>query len=195
MRTIFEEARELSIKRSPLSDAQKLRAKISSLESQVEATTERISILPKGIDAQVFFNQILKMQKAKGDLELKLSAVQSDQASSDSPLSIDEFERFTIDLKNLAQRTTDPDVQASICRKVIKKIEVSVKGITIQYHVGESHYGVEFDQESSVGGSVEKSAGPRFISRPLKKYGSNSLTIGRGSRTRTWDPTVMSRLL
>ena len=47
-----------------------------------------------------------------------------------------------------AQTLEDPDVQASICRKVIKKIEVSVKGITIQYHVGENHYGVEFDQES-----------------------------------------------
>src|SRR4051812_14104941 len=89
----------------------------------------------------------------------ELSKKRSPSSGAEKLRGIDEFEQFTIDLKNLAQRTIDPDVQASICRKVIKKIEVSVKGITIQYHVVANHYGVEFDQES-------RNLPGRSISRP-----------------------------
>ena len=134
-----------------------------------------------------------------------------------------EFEKFTSDLKLLAAKTTDPNVQASIFRKLIKKVEVSTTGIAIHYHVGDHHYEKEFgramaknigesDAESSSQGSVGvKPAGPFFISRPLAKYhcrgggasdsdffivgGSNSLTNGRGCRTRTCDFSVMSRAL
>lgn len=100
-------------------------------------------------------------------------------------------------------------MEASICRKLIKKVEVSTTGIAIHYHVGDHHYEKEFGRatEQSMGeesqaksssqGSVGvKPAGPFFISRPLAKYhrsgakdsgvdffknnGSNSLTNGRG---------------
>jgi len=38
-------------------------------QNQIEGTTEWISLLPREIDAQVFFYQILRLQKAKANFE------------------------------------------------------------------------------------------------------------------------------
>lgn len=204
---IFEEAKSHANRFSKTAELEKVQAKIASLQNQIEATTERISELPKGINAQVFFDQILKLQKQKEDYEMKKLAIKAEEVSFDTPLSLEAFEKFTSDLKALAEKTIDPNVQASICRKLIEKVEVSTTGITIHYHVGDHHYQKEFSQESEVTsgllknvasrsqGLVEKSARPFFVSRPLVKYrqrsragsdllpfvaGSNSLTNGRG---------------
>lgn len=224
MQVIFEEARANSQKFSKRGEVERLQNKVASLQNQIEATTERVSELPKGINAQIFFDQIMKLQKAKEDYEVKLSAIKAEGVNFDSPINVAEFEKFTSELKLLAAKTIDPNVQASICRKIIKKVEVSTKGIAIHYHVGDHHYEKEFCQanESNVGDAGEtesrasglvgeKPARPILSSRPLPKYrrsgftasrsdrffvgGSNSLTSGRASRTRTWDPPVMSRLL
>ena len=113
---------------------------------------------------------------------MKLSAIKADNVNYESPLSVEAFEQFTKDLKQLATKTTDPNIQASICRKLIQKVEVSTTGIVIHYHVGDHHFKNEFETasrlvgipssevESRFRGPVEKSAGPAFISRPLLKY-------------------------
>ena len=135
--------------------------------------------------------------------------MKDEDSNQGSPLTVTKFEKFTEELRALSAKALDPNVQASICRKLIEKVEVSTQGITIHYHVGDHHYEIEFDQtedlsligkdakgESSSRGLVEKSARPFFISRPLGKYriqksfaegttcqtvdGSNSLTSGRG---------------
>lgn len=209
---IFEEAKATAKKFSKSTEIEKLQSKIVSLQNQIEATTERISELPKGIDAQSFYDQILRLQNQKGEFELKISAVKAEQVSFDTPINFEEFEKFTKEFKLLASKTTDPNMQASICRKLIKKVEVSTTGITIHYHVGDHHFekefgggkarakGLESDLESSSRGSGGNPPGPLFVSRPLQKYrqrgvaaagssdfnfvdGSNSLTSGRGSRT------------
>ncbi len=142
---------------------------------------------------------------------MKLTALKSEEVNFDQPLCIEEFDKFTMELRNLATKTQDPNVQASVCRRLIKKVEVSTTGIRIHYHVGDHHYEKEFsdtrnglgrlksDVKSRFRGSMGKPAGPLFISRPLEKYrnrkgsgkgticqtvdGSNSLINGRGSRT------------
>jgi len=88
-------------------------------------------------------------------------------------------------LKALAKQTTDPNVQAAICRKLIQKIAVSPTGITIHYHVGEQYFRSQFNQgkvigegtkdiEGNVQGSAGQPAGPLLLSkrasRPLEKY-------------------------
>lgn len=83
----------------------------------------------------------------------------------------------------LSGQVSDPNLQASICRKFIEKVEVSTAGIKIHYHVGDYHYEKElgrakemsliekdWETENSGRGLVEKSARPFLISRPLAKY-------------------------
>jgi len=197
-REIFEEAKITSKKTSVKGEVEKLRAKVQSIQMQIEATTERISQLPKEIDAKSFFDQILKLQNAKADFELKITQLAQDQLANGAPLSFTDFEGFAIELKRLAQKTTDPEVQAMICRRLIEKVEVSPSGITIQYHVGTANY-VEQSIDSGKG-LDKKLSRPFFISKPLQKYqnenkmsggfpeeticqlfdGSNKLTNGRG---------------
>ncbi len=206
---IFEEAKAKMGRSGKVSDGERLKAKISSLTAQIEATTERVSELPKGISAQSFYDQILRLQKTKEEFERSLEAMKTQEQNRDLAISLGDFRQFTESLKRIATATTDGAAKASICRKLIEKIEVSPSGITIHYYVGESHFerdivggadGIEVNQskqgnrKSSHRGSGEQSSGPFFISKPLEKYrigreegqtvvGSNSLT--NGSQTLT----------
>lgn len=184
---IFEEAKSNAKVNNLESDIAKIKAKIASLENQIEATTERITELPKGINAQSFYDQILRLQEAREDFQVKLQTLQTQTVHRSHPLSINEFKKFTEDLKNLANRTTDPEIKASICRKLIEKIQISPEGVTIHYHVGDHHFEQVFpdtkgDIKSKLG-LAGKTARPSFYSRPLKKYslnyGSTRLTDGR----------------
>ncbi len=199
---IFEEAKAHAKTFSLKAEVEQAQAKITSLQNQLEATTERITELPKGINANIFFDQILRIQKSKEEYEMKLSEIKADNVNYESPLSVEAFEQFTKDLKQLATKTTDPNIQASICRKLIQKVEVSTTGIVIHYHVGDHHFKNEFEPasklegipksevESRFQGLAEKSAGPFFTSRPLPKYsrragGTISLTQSNFSDFKT----------
>lgn len=205
-RELFEEASRLSGQISLKAELDKMRTKIAGLEKQIEATTERISELPKGINAQPFYEQILRLQNAKDALEREYETTKGQELEKDEPLSLVDFNAFAVSLRDLITATTDPEIQASICRKIIQKIEVSPVGITIHYHVGKTHFLglieaekkalVQDDSEqrykkSSVG---KNPAGPFHFSKPLEKYknrekgrqavrGSNSLTNGSERRT------------
>lgn len=127
---LFREAQELTGRQSQVVEIEKFKAKIASVQQQIEATTERITELPKGLDATVFYNQILKLQKAKEEFEEKLTNLKSEEVL-ESPIRLEDFQKFTESLKSLATKTTDPNKQALICRKLIQKIEVSPTGITL----------------------------------------------------------------
>ncbi len=172
-RDIFNEAKKLVDNITPAGEIEKLKVKASSLQMQIEATTERISQLPKEIDAKSFFDQILKLQNAKVDIEAKIASERLRDASKVEPLSFTDYQVFVSDLRTLAAETTDPEVQAQICRRLIEKVEVSTTGITILYHVGAAHYADRSIESSSQGLEVlAKPVAPRpfFISKPLPKY-------------------------
>lgn len=193
---LFTEAKDLVQRSSKANEADKIQTKIKSIENQIESTAVRITELPTGVSAKLFYDQILKLQKAKDELEAKLTPLSNEGLSFDLPIDIKSFETFTADLKELAEKTANPDIQASICRKLIQKIEVSPNGITIHYYVGGAHFNKMFGDLRLVGS--EQNDSTKGATVPLKKYrnrhsrdasqnlnvvGSNSLTIGRGART------------
>jgi site-specific DNA recombinase len=219
---IFEEAQALNQRDSKKQEIEKMKAKIASLNSQIATTTERVSELPKEVDAKVFYEQIIKLQKLKSGLESVLESLKLEDVAFERALSFEAFEVFTENLRSLALKADDPEVRAAICRKLIERVDVSTTGITIHYHVGDSHYLKELGGMSREANGVLKSSqeglagfSPRPVSKPLAKYreefkmqnfietkpnffydaGSNSLINGRGRGTRTPDPPVMSRLL
>lgn len=207
---LFAEAKELIGHVSSEAEQTKLKAKIANLQGQIEATTERISELPKGIDASAFYNQILRLQEARDEQQRALDELKLKDGQNDVPLSLGDFKEFARGLKQLLEKVGSPEIRAAICRKVIQRIEVLENGIAIFYYVGSTHYRSledDFKKMEAVGsevqGSVETnvSAGPFFMpkpSRPLERYqkkgikkppygGSTSLTIGWGGRTRTYE--------
>ncbi len=199
-RLLFTEAQALAERVSKPKEVEKLQAKIKSIESQIESTTGRITELPDGISAKLFYDQILKLQKIKEELVTKLSIFAGNDISFELPIDTKDFEAFTAGLKELAANTADPDIQASICRKLIQKIEVSPNGIAIHYFVGGIHFNKIFGDLKMVGSEANNAA--KIAAKPLQKYknarlndasfyfnvnGSNTLTNGREYRARTDD--------
>jgi hypothetical protein len=169
-KTIFEEARAQIQKGSKVDEADKIKKRILALKIQTEALVKRISELPKDLDAKPFYDQIRELQAEAANEKVKLEFIRNE--AQESPISFERFEKFTIGLKKLIESETRPEARASIIRKLIAQIDVKPTGITIRYHVGESHYFKEFrGKEASKGPSHLTKA----ITRPLPKYSSNFL--------------------
>jgi len=134
-----------------MKELEKLKSKISSLQNQIEATTERITELPKGIDAKVFYDQLLKLQEHKVNFETQLQSLQAQAAYQDQPIDFEDFQKFTEGLKELSEKCTDPNQQAAIIRKIVARIEVTPISIVIHYNVGETHYKRELSDHSTFG--------------------------------------------
>ncbi len=187
---------------SKAKEIERLKGKIANVEGQIEATTERITELPKGIDAKSFYAQILKLQEHRAAFEDQLSMIQSAQVTRDEPINFADFQAFTEGLRALTENCTDPDEQAAIARKLIERIEVTPTGILIFYHVGQSHYVRELDKKAAPGAKPSAAGGgglqsaldiknlvdlTKPVSKPLSKYRtssslvacSNTLTNGR----------------
>ncbi len=180
---IMAEAAKIAGQMSSKTNLDKLEAKITGFDRQIEAITERLSELPKEINAQPFYDQIMKLQASKESVEKELETAKITEYEKDEALSFSDYKSFIDSLKELLRvKGEDPEVQAAICRKFIHKIEVSPKGITIQYHVGQTHFralmeankkslvSIEDVQKNKKGSADKKSGGPFFVSKPLEKY-------------------------
>lgn len=210
-RQLFTEAQGLKQDQTATRTVEKLKSKLASIDYQIEATAERVSTLPKEMDAKPIYDQILRLQKTKSDLDLELLTAKASAQTKEEPICVDSFEAFTDTLKEIIRKEERPDAMAAIIRKLLQKIEVTESGIIIHYHVGENHFVREFNEElgsDTLNSSPKNQTGlvnlTRPVSKSLLKYkssnffhdaGSNSLKIGRGAGTRTPDPSVMSRLL
>ncbi len=173
---------------SKTKELEKLKLKISSLQNQIEATTERITELPKGIDAKVFYDQLLKLQDHKANFENQLQTQLSEVINQDQLIDFEDFQKFSEGLRQLAEKCSDPNVQAAIIRKLVAKIEVTPNSIVIHYNIGESHYRRELGAADPMPShNPENKKGlvdlTRPFTKPLLKFSSdacsNTLKFGR----------------
>ncbi len=217
---IFDEASAKYAGRDTyLKEIEKVKGKVASLRNQIEAVTERIAELPKGIDAKSFYDQILKLQDHKKAFEEQLQKLNSNKANQEDPIDFEDFMKFTIDLKSLMKKCNDPNDHASIIRKLVERIEVTPEGFIIHYFVGQTHYLRELGGNMKVREKILTPLieDPKHISKsnkglvdltrpsskPLLKYrsenslvtSSNSLTIGADGRIRTSDHLIRSQVL
>jgi len=118
-------------------------------------------------------------------------------------IEFDNFIKFTTHLRDLVKKADRaPEIQTEIIRKIVHKVEVTLDGFEISFHVGKGHLKRELGPQHgsrdllATNGLVsndrgeEKSAasGVRPSSRPLSKFlkdrGSKRLTNGGPTRTR-----------
>jgi hypothetical protein len=79
-----------------MKERSRLKAKISGLNSQLDAWTERLSMLPKAVSPAPFFKQMEKIELLKVEMEEKF--LNENKATSDSSqrfVEPDTFERFS----------------------------------------------------------------------------------------------------
>jgi site-specific DNA recombinase len=132
-----------------LKERERLQAKISGLNSQLEALTERLSFLPKSVSAAPFFKQMEKLEIMKKDFEQKL---QSDEGSARPPsLRFVTQETFT-DFAKYWEKfllTANDEMKKKIVQKFVRRVEVGKDEVNIQWLVDEEHYQNELNLRSN----------------------------------------------
>ncbi len=197
-KTIFEEAKSKQASHSNDSVVEKLSRKITMNEVQIESLVKRIATLPESLDAKPFYDEIKRLQDQTLRLRAEIEVLKEKDYSQIEFINFEDFQKFTVNLKALAEKETRPEAKAAIIRRLVSSIHVTPDGIEIQYHASRDHFKIE------LGGTAPGSSNPsatitnplkinfnRPYTKPLNKYsknnfydaGSTSLKFGRGLGT------------
>ena len=127
------------------SKRERLEASATKIEAQIEALAERIAELPKGIDPKSLYKQLERLQANKETIATDLATLTSQtSAATDKIISLENLEAFTNGLREqLEQGDTNPELQATVIRKIVERIELRPEGYEISFHIGQNHYQAE----------------------------------------------------
>lgn len=157
------------------------------VSEQIETLAERIATLPKSVDETVFYQQMIKLQSAKAELEVKAKE-NPKNFDFDSPALAKDLATFQVVLAEfLGAAEKDLKLKEQIMKLVVHKVEILKDGITIHFYIGESHYKEVVARFDGFDGS-EEYKNKRLGNQPLKKFvdlSSTLLTIGGPSQNRT----------
>lgn len=121
----------------------RLKSKISGLNSQLDALTEKLSLLPKSVSPASFFKQMEKISLMKQDMEAKLLSSNSEAIKSRRPcVSGKTFQEFSEHYKRFLESAND-EMKKKIIHKFVKRIEIGKNEVTIEWIVDEDHYKTE----------------------------------------------------
>lgn len=117
-------------------EEEKAEKKVQAIQNQMEALAERIARLPKGIDERVFLDQMRKLQEARGFAEAALKEIHN-KLQAEDVVAYGDFMKFTAGLRErLAKADTRPEIQTEIIRKLVHRVEVTMRGFEIEFFVG-----------------------------------------------------------
>lgn len=165
-----------------MNDEEKLRkslkAKLTGLNSQLEALAERLAILPKTISPVPLFSQMEKLEVLKAEVEQKLLKVREmDIESRLVPLkSLEQFTEFA----RITIQSLDFLAKRRIMQKCIHRIEIGLDRVKIFWNLDKDHYNRE--NQFITDQSLFPTSGERQIF-VHKVFGSSSLTDGHPTRT------------
>lgn len=166
-------------------ELERLKSELYSFDGQLEALAERLAQLPKTVSATPIFNQMEKIEAKKTETEQRLEEVKKHRgADLREPVELESFQSFLKAIRETFSKA-GPELQEKVIKKLIHKIELCPDEVRIHYIVDKDHL---------LEGPFQGLRAQKSRSKNLAGC-SNTLTNGRGSRTRTWDPPVMSRML
>lgn len=158
-------------------DTERLKAKISGLNSQIDALSERLAELPKTVSAVPIYKQMERLQAAKEEQEETLLRLRNDGTTSlDRVVGLDTFADFAAHYRNFVLKDQDVTQRKQMIQKFVKKIEVGTETFKVHYIVDKEHYRREL---------ALKEAGSRSF---FTNFSSNTLTNGAHRETRTPTP-------
>lgn len=187
---MISEAREYKARQKKGSEREKLKAKVSTLNSQLEALAERLSLIPKSVSPAPVFKQMEKLEGLKSELESQLATI-IENGPDEMPVNLEVIHQFRETLGALLDRENDPQVKEHIISKTIDRVSITKDGVDVEFIVGKNHYSRELALAGSHRnlGSNQIKQGKRSepLPRFLKDSGSNTLTFGGPDRDRTCD--------
>lgn len=123
-----------------IKERERLKSKISGLNSQLDALTEKLSLLPKAVSPASFFKQMEKISLLKQELEEKLlNANKAAPQAAQRFVRVATFEQFSVQWRSFLSTASD-EMKKKIIHKFIRKIEIGKNEITIHWLVDEDHY-------------------------------------------------------
>lgn len=154
-------------------EADRLKAKLYGMNSQIEAMAERLTLLPKSISAAPVFKQMEKLEIAKKEIEESLAKVKKQPINFEQRIvKVQTFQAFAENYRKFI-KNADHEVKKQMVQKFIKKVEIGVDEVKIHWNLDQEHY----ERELALRG--RSAEGQVF----LINVGSNSLTSGAPART------------
>jgi hypothetical protein len=183
VKEIFKRAQALQKSNPGAKEADRIKAKLSGINSQTEALTERLSELPKGVPATPIYKQMEKLEGLRAEFSSMLEKINSLKPSrtASAVAKWETFEQFSKTYRLMLIQGLDSDQKRTVLQKFIRKVEVGTDSLKIHFMVDENHYRDELahgkrELAPYATGRVAKSDFSTFV-------GSNSLTIGTRDRT------------
>jgi site-specific DNA recombinase len=156
-------------------EMERLKSKICGIGSQIDALSERLSELPKGVSAAPIFKQMEKLQVIQRDHEeALLEAKNGGVTRIDRIVGLDTFEDFASSYRNFVTREADVTRRKLMIQKFIRKVEVGSDTFKISYIVDQEHYKRELAFEQSARPVIKRQAEGKIS----ENCGSNTLTFG-----------------
>ncbi len=176
IKTMMTEVRSLHDGDPGLREKERLKAKLYGINSQIDAVAERLTQLPKNVSAAPIFKQMEKLEAAKKEIEESLAKVTKVPFNIEQRLvKLKTFEAFTDHYRQVISNA-DHETKKKMVQKLIKRIEVGVNSIKIQWHMDQEHYARELalrGHSPALSVAVEEESLRKF-----KNNSSYSLTSG-----------------
>lgn len=194
MKRIFEKVRLIHGKNPHRKEEEQLKARLSGLNSQIEALAERLAELPKEVSAAPIYKKMAELESRKKDLTEALMSLKSQRGPSKDRIGdLATFEAFANRYRKFVYEEMHPDQKKAALQKFIHKVEVSPDSVKIHYIVDQDHFGRELALDSNSASSAH-SATTKPVSH-LASISSNTFTNGAAGEIRTPDTLVRSQVL
>lgn len=181
---IFKKAQALQKLNPRLKETDRLKARLSGINSQAAALTERPSELPPGVPATPIYEQMRKLESLR--LEMSEALEQNQERGKDSKVSsLETFESFSMQYRKLIAQGLDADQKRQILQKFIRKIEVGTDAVKVHFIVDEAHFRDEpYRLKRKPAAYKTGDSGAGLAPSDFSVFaGSNTLTIGTRDRT------------
>lgn len=181
MARILEKVRERHEENPHRKEMERLKAKIMGVNSQIDALSERLSELPKGVSAVPIYKQLEKLQRIKEEHDEALIKFRSGGVTSlDRIVGLDTFEDFASHHRKLVVGAADVTQRRQLIQKFVRRVEVGVDTFKIDYIVDQEHYKRELALKEARSRLL---AGRRSGAKISTNYSSNTLTFGAPGQT------------
>ena len=185
VKRILEKVRAQHVENPHRKEMERLKAKIMGINSQIDALSERLSELPKGVSAAPIYKQLEKLQTIKKEHDNALIEFRSGGVTSiDRVVGLDTFEDFASHHRQFVMSVADVTQRKQMIQKFVRRVEVGTDSFKIHYIVDQEHYKRELALKEA---GSRLLAGRRSGGNFSRNLSSNTLTFGahRGTRTPT----------
>ncbi len=173
------EAKAIHARFDNSSEIDRLKNKIYGVTAQLDALTERLSLLPMEVSAEPIFKHMKKLELQKQDLEAKHYEMKNQGVAQDLPVSLSKYDEFVKAITTWKpNETPTPEQKRKVIERLVDKIEIYPDEIKISFIMGSS----KIERELTLIGSLSNPV--KTVTKPLEKYlktqCSTSLTVGGG---------------